>query len=107
MRSYLTKYSSILLIGLLFEWWIVYYSPLNLPESIPYTPIKISGLLLIALILTVLIIAEKKFFRLNEQSSIWKLTLLGGAIAFIAEVVFQLIRQPFIQANTLNERVYY
>jgi len=78
-------FSGLLLIGLLFEWWLLYFSGLNIPGHIPYTPINVGGLLLIVLLLTILIIFIKKLVRQNSSFSIFKLTLAGAIICFIAE----------------------
>ena len=105
--SGILKYSSILLLGLLLQWWIIFYSPLNLPERIPTTPIKVDGLLLVVLLLTILIIAEKRFLKVNPDSTIFKLMVYGTTICFLAEIVFQAIRQPFLNAESFSDRFYY
>jgi hypothetical protein len=107
MKTIVLKYSLILLVGLLVEWWIIWYSPLSLPERIPAAPIKIDGLLLVGLLLTILIIAEKRFLKNNPDTTIVNLTVLGTTICFIAEIIFQTIRQPFLSAEAFNERLHY
>jgi hypothetical protein len=107
MRNQILKYSGILLIGLLFEWWLIFYSPLNLPKRIPLTPIKIDGLLLTALIISILIFSQKSFLKIYNDLSIFKLTLLGSSICFLAELFFQLIRQPTLNAEGFNEKSFY
>lgn len=107
MKGTILKYSFILLIGFLLEWWIIWFSPLNLPERIPATPIRIDGLILVGLLLTVLIMAEKQFLRNNPNTTIFNLTVIGTTICFLAEIVFQAIRQPFINAYTFSEHLYY
>lgn len=66
-------------------------SPFGIPEYIPHTPIKIYGLLVIGTILTVLIFAQKELLRKNATLGIIELTLLGTAICFIREFIFQII----------------
>jgi len=107
MKSSILKYSLILLFGFLIEWWIVWYSPLHLPQRIPYTPIKIDGLLLGGLLLTIFIIAEKRFLKANPGATIFSLTVLGTTICFIAEIIFQTIRQPFLTDRTFSEHLHY
>lgn len=68
---------------------------------------SIDGLLLIGLFLTVLIIALKKYLKEHLETSTLKLTLLGSAICFVAELVFQAVRQPFLNAVGFNEHLYY
>ena len=117
MKKTVIKYSLILLIGLLIECWIIWFSPLNLPERI--TPFKyifgnaannsisVDGLLLIALFLSVLIIAIKSYFKENPATNILNLTVLGTSICIVAEMVFQAIRQLFINVDSLSERVHF
>lgn len=107
MKTIILKYSPILLVGLLVEWWIIWYSPLDLPERIPATPIKIEGLLLVGLLLTILIIVQKGFLKSNPDTTIFNLTVLGATICFIAEIIFQAIRQPFLTAGTPNEHLHH
>lgn len=107
MRSTIIKYSLLLLAGQLVCWWIFFFSPFNIPEKIPYTPINISGLILVALLLSTLILAQKKCIQLQPEISIMKLTLLGSIICFSSEIIFQTVRQPTLIAYTLNEHVYY
>jgi hypothetical protein len=107
MKIIIIKFSSIFLIALLVEWWLMHYSPLNLPENIPNTPIRISGLLLMGIILTVLIATQKKILKLNPSTSILKLTLISSLICFISEAIFQLLRQFIIYADNISDRIYY
>ncbi len=107
MKTIILRYSFLLLLGFLLVWWIRWYSPLQLPERIPWTPIKIGGLLLIGLLLTVLIIAEKHILRTDTDTGMLKLTLMGTTIVFLAEIVFQSIRLPFLNADTFNDYLYY
>jgi len=101
------KYSLLLLLGFAIEWWIIWYSPFNLPEYIPGIPIKVSSFFLSIIILTVFINAEKDYLKINANTTILELTYLGTIICFRAEVVFQLIRQPFLNAVTFSDHLYY
>jgi hypothetical protein len=117
MKSSVLKYSAILLIGLLIEWWLVTFSPINLPErlyvnlpgsdSTNSPSVKVDGLLLVALILAVLITTLRRFLRANPNATIFKLTLIGTTICFLAEAIFQAIRQPFLNAEGVNEHLHY
>lgn len=107
MKIIVIKFSTVLLIGLLIEWWTTHFSPLNLPEYIPHTSIQISGLLLIGLILTILILAHKRVLKLNSSTTIFQLTIAGSLICFISETIFQILRQPTLNADTLADRIYY
>lgn len=106
-RQLSLKYGFLLLIGLIIEWWIVWYSPLNLPEKIPSTPIRVDGILLIILFLIVFIKAEKDYLKANSEATILELTILGTVICLLAEIIFQLIRQPFLNAVAFSEHLYY
>lgn len=85
------KYTGILLLWVLILWWVTYYSPINIPEFIPYTPIKLYGLLFWGFTLTILIMAQKEFLVKNPVLNIANLTFLGATMCFVSEVIFQFI----------------
>ena len=103
MRRLILKFSFILLAALLSEFWLTKYSPLNLPENIPHTPIRIGGLLLLSTQVFVLIIFEKKLLKLRQEETIFQLTAKGSLVCLISEIFFQLIRQLTID----TDRIYY
>jgi hypothetical protein len=105
MRRTIIKFSSILLISLLAEWWLTKYSPLHLPVYIPHTPIRISGLLLMALLVFVLIIFQKNFLRRYPEKTIFQLTITSGLICLLSEIIFQLIRQQTLDSNSFVDRI--
>lgn len=107
MRNIILKFSALLLIGHLFNYWLLYYSPLNLPERIPHTPINIGGLFLIVLTVAVLIFFQKTVLKLDNQKTVFQLTLLGAPVCFISELLFQALRFPTVIADTLSQRIYY
>lgn len=107
VKNIILKFSSILLLGNLFNYWFLFYSPWNIPELIPGTPISIAGLLLTLLTITVLILAQKQILKKKNDLSIIKLTLLGAIICFVAEFFFQVIRWPTVNADSTYERAYY
>jgi len=117
VKALILKYSLILLLGLLFEWWLVCYSPFHFPDRItplsfpgdssPSPTISVNGLLLVGLLLTVLILALKSYLKTNPETNILKMTTLGAMICLSSEIIFQAIRQPFIDAQTFNEHLYY
>lgn len=107
MKPIIIRYSLLLLSGFLLVWGNELFSPVRLPEKIPGTPINTSGLFLLGLNLMVLIKAEKRFLKSNKDTSIVKLTQIGTTICFLAEIAFQTIRQPFIIADTFDERLHY
>lgn len=95
------KYAAFLAAAMVFEWWLLYLSPLNIPEFIPRTPIKINGLLLVGTTVIILIIALKKILKEEPGTNIFKLTVLGSVICFIAEVIFQSIQLSTIHSDKL------
>lgn len=107
MLNNIIKYSAILTVALLFNWWLFTFSSINIPEFIPKTPIPISGLFLFTVILTSIILIQKKALKSLPEISISKLSFLGSTVCFLSEIVFQSIRQTSISANTFNERLYY
>lgn len=107
MSSFILKYSGFLLMGLLIEYWIVWHSNLNVSENIPTTSIRTEGVFLLGLILAILIIAHRTFLKKNPTTSILKLTVIGSVICFISETTFQIIRQFFLDAANINERLHY
>lgn len=107
MRIFLLKYSGYLLLGLLIEYWIVWHSSLNLPQNIPQTTIRIEGIFLLGVFLLVLILALHAFFKTGPNTSILKLTGVGTTICFISLGIFHAIRQFFINADTLDDRLYF
>jgi hypothetical protein len=102
-----TKYTSLLLIGQLISWWIFFLSPFDIPDKIPLTPIKIHGLILVGLLLTILILAQKKLLKSQPVTTITKLTLLGLLICFSSEVIFQTLRQTTLNTETFKDRIFY
>lgn len=107
MKIYILKYSGFLLLGLLVEYWIVWHSPLNISQNIPRTTIKTEGLLLFVLFLSIIITVLNTFFKSHPNTSLLKLGTLGTVICFISLSIFHAVRQIFINADTLNDSVYY
>ena len=85
-------YSGIFLLLLLIQWWVFTLSGFNIPEYIPDTTARISGLFLGTIIISTLIISQKKIFKTDPNISVFKLTFTGALISFISEVFFQFIR---------------
>jgi len=87
------------------EWWVLTLSPLNIPEYIPGTSIKIDGALLILTLVAVISLLCKTLLKLDSIMSVLKLTLLGALVCFNAELVFQLIRQGTADNVSIGEKV--
>ncbi len=86
------------------EYWI-HFPPLSIPFKVFHNQISIVGILISGIIITTLIFAQKKILKLNPDSSILKLTMLGALICFISEFVFQIIRQATYHEDTIGERI--
>ena len=87
----IAKYSGILFVWLLLLWWALFFSPIDVPEYIPYTPVGIYGLLIVTFTLTILIFAQKEALRKMPALNVGRLVLIGTAICFIKDVFFQFI----------------
>jgi hypothetical protein len=107
MKSYILKYSAIVLAGLLIQWWIFYFAPFSIPEYIPLTPIRIDGLVLVSYIVVVLIFFQRGLLKTHPDKSIFSLTCLGAFMFFLAEIIFQGIRMPTLTAESVNERLHF
>jgi hypothetical protein len=97
------KYSGILLALFLITWWLVYFSTFNIPEFIPYTPIKVYGLFLSGYILTILILSQKEVLKKIKYLTVFNLTLIGASICFINELIFQFI----LSFTETSDKIYY
>jgi len=97
------KYSGILLICVLTLWWTIFYSPFNIPEYVPYIPVKVYGLFFSGMVLTILIFAQKELIRNNQQFNTSSLTLYGAFICFIMEIIFQVI----LSFTNSSDKLYY
>jgi len=104
LNRLLIKYTGLLLLGFLLEWWLRIYSGFNIPKYIPGTPFNVSGLYLITLLLVILIIFNKKLLKISSTFSIIKHTLLSSLIIFLSEFFFQLLRSSTFEDYTLQER---
>ncbi len=102
-KSILLKYTLILFIGLIVEWWVIFLPPLNLSQYYAGSPLKLDGLLLLMLFVFVLIKSQKDSLKINPDASIINLTLLGTIICFLSELLFQAIRQ----FTVTEDRLYY
>jgi hypothetical protein len=107
LKPTIIKYTLLLLVGQLIAWWTFFISPFDIPEKIPFTTIRINGLTLIVLLLVIIISALKKILKLQPETTIIKLTFLGAIICFFSGLVFQTVRQPTLNADTFNERIFY
>jgi hypothetical protein len=107
MKILVVKYSGILLATHLFFFWLLFYSGVNLPYHIPGTTIHIGGLLLLIPTIVILIVLNRALRAKWPDASLGRHLLMGTITCFIAELIFQLIRLPFMTADTGIERLKY
>ncbi len=107
MKTIILKFSGLLLFGLLFNYLLLFYSPIDFPENIPYTPINIGGLAILIWTITVFILLQKRILELDSTKTIVQLVLYSTLICFIAELFFQIIRFPTIDGITFSERIFF
>ena len=107
MNTKISRYSFILLVGFIIQYWFLYYSPVSLPKNIPGTPINIPGLLVSTWGLLIIILFQRSILKTNDQTSILKLTYKSAIVFLISECIFQAIRFPLIVADTFRERLFY
>lgn len=105
-KSIIIKYIVVLFIGLFIEWWLLYLAPLNLSQYNLKRPLNLEGLILMIPFLAVLIKAQKDLLRINPDTGIAHLTVLGIAICFISELMLQAIRQFTLTDNRLYYFIY-
>lgn len=85
------KYSLLLFFGFLIEWFS--RDLLQIPENIPNTKFKVSGLIIFFIILSVMIAAQREVLRKKNNSTISNLTLISLLVAFLSETLFQALIQ--------------
>ena len=97
------KYTTIILLGFLINWWLFNLSNFNIPQNIPATPIRINSLTILIIVVSTLIFAQKSAMKICPDISATKLTLIGLLIGLLGEIIFQ-----SIHVSTLdNDRLYY
>lgn len=98
-------FSGFLLIGHFFNYGLIMHGPWDIPEYVPGTPISIPGALSVALLLTILILAQKQILKKDSGVSVPGLTLQGAIICFLAELPFQAFRWSVFEGYSLSERL--
>lgn len=97
-------FSLLLTVLYILQWWLLFYFFENVPEYIPDTDIKVTGLLLALTILPVVYFFLKALIRKDTSLSILQLVGLGVLLAIVTEVLFQLVRQSFATIS-LHEKI--
>ncbi|PZR09225.1 MAG: hypothetical protein DI539_22195 [Flavobacterium psychrophilum] len=100
------KYSGLLLLCHLINWWILFKSAINIPAYIPSTPISISGLLLITITIILSVFFIKAYLKMEGSATVLTLTLACLLMNSIAETLFQFIRIYTLENLTQPERTY-
>lgn len=95
-------YSIIELILLSITLYVFDLSDLNIPEYIPLTPLRTSGLIFSTILIGICIGAEKRILRFQPDLSIIKLTFYGAAAGCLAELTYQAMRYSYFPADRLD-----
>ncbi|WP_413670659.1 hypothetical protein ACEN9X_12380 [Mucilaginibacter sp. Mucisp86] len=95
------KYFAITLVWLLLAFYIINETSF-VPEFIPYTPIKIRGLIFTFIHITTIIFFEKEVLHINPDLTISRLIFYSIGVWFIIESVYQAIRQLTFDENRLH-----
>ena len=108
LRNSIIKFSLLLLVGELLSWWMVFYSPIDVPTyfNLMGTSVNVLGLFLFFLLAIVLYFFQKHLLNLNTQSTILQLAFWSATVVFISELIFQFIRLPTIAVDSNSERLY-
>jgi hypothetical protein len=109
VRSSIIKFSLLLLFGELLSWWMLFYSPFNIPTyvTVTGTSVNILGLFLVVLVAIVLYFFQRRLILLNKELTVMQLAFWSAIVAFTSELIFQIIRLPTITADSDNERFYF
>ncbi len=86
------KYTVIFIAIRLFLFWLWGFAPFEMPQFVPGTPIKLYGMALMLLFISMLVMLLRKIIRVSPSISIAGLTLKGLLMCFMSEVVLQVIR---------------
>ncbi len=101
--SKIIKFSIILFVCLIGIYFLYPYIPKNVIVS--GTNINISGFLILATIITILIISIKSIYKLNCFFTIYTLSGSGTIIVLIAEIACQIFYQFHMINTTTIERI--
>jgi len=78
----------------------------NLPDYIPNTPIKVSGLYLFLCYMGVYYVVFKRILKENDTISVGYLTIFGFLIALFSEIIFQCYRVAVLTDVSNAERAW-
>lgn len=95
-------YSIVELVLLSITLYMFDLSDLNIPEYIPLTPLRTSGLIFSTILIGLCIGAEKRILRLQPDLSIIKLSFYGAAAGCLAELSYQGLRYSLLPSDRLN-----
>jgi FtsH-binding integral membrane protein len=91
-----------LLLGIL---WIVDYSKLNLPKTLPFGNLRTYGILILIAILACTYFYQKLLLKVESENSALKLTFLSFDIIVVALISYQIIRQNIILDRPFSPQV--
>ena len=84
------------LAGLFLTLWIVDYSSVGLPETLPIVEWRTYGFLILAMFMLVIWLFQKQVLKSDSRVSALELILLSTLIIFSSLLIYQFIRQNII-----------
>jgi hypothetical protein len=83
------KYIVILFFALFANYYFLFLSSFNIPEKIPFTQVKINGIIVFTIFMVVLNFLIRELIKLRQDFTVGYLTLYGTVVCFFSEVFFQ------------------
>ncbi len=96
------KYIVILFFALLGNFYIFFLSSFDIPEKIPFTPVKTNGLIVFSIFMVAIIFLIKELIKLRPDFTVSNLTLYGVTVCLITEVFFQGFLWRIFPENTFH-----
>lgn len=90
--SFILKQAAVLVLVNLLLFWLWFYSPFEVPQLIPGTPINIHGMVLVFTFMWVLIYQSKQIIKMQPGVNVIWLTAYGTLTCLIAEIFIQLTK---------------
>lgn len=90
----------------LLEWLLFIVFHIDTLEYIPNTSIRLQGLRLTIIAITILIFLSKELMQIDKSATVLNITLQSLFIFLISELLFQPIRQLVMPNITFHQRVY-
>jgi magnesium-transporting ATPase (P-type) len=98
-------FGAILTVGLFLILWLMDYSAIGIPDKIPGTNYQIYAIAMFIVTVITLLVYQKLIWRGNPSASILHLTCWSFLVAFISQLVYQLVRQVWILRFESNDKI--